>query len=264
MVCMRLHTKMPGEVVLNGEAFKSGAAATRHVKARIVEHKGKKVTLDKNKEDFELFLDVVKRHTRRGWYLGRGVRAFYCTPNNSLQVERTDGTILDISYAQCIHQRAVDKLTAAMRTAITFQIKQFKEANFESGVSHCENSTCHTPDTPLTHATCHVDHDIEFAKLKTDFLASQLKKNIPKSFTTNKTNGLYRLNAIMFKEGTESHRKFSEAWKAYHHTHARLQLVCSTCNLSVLKKTRGKEVMAAPSVTSSSSSTSTTNDDWIE
>lgn len=248
---------MPGEVVLGTQTFRSGAAATRHIKERIVAHKGKSVTLEKHKEDFELFLDVVKRHSRRGWYLGRGVRAFHCTQNNSLQVERSDGTVLDISYAQCIHQRAVDKLTAAMRTAITFQIKQFKEAHFESGVSHCENSTCPTPDTPLTHATCHVDHDIEFAKLKSDFLSSQLKKNIPKSFTTNKSNGLYRHNAIMFKENTESHRKFSEEWKAYHHEHARLQLVCSTCNLSVLKKTRGKDVVPATAASSSSH-------DWIE
>jgi hypothetical protein len=257
---------MPQPITLNGVDYKSSAAAIRAIKERIAANTG--VAVKPTDEDYSLFLEVAKQHKRRGWYMSGGVKEFRCSSGNALQVVRNDGQVLDLSYSKCVTKKEVDKLTAAMRTAIVMQIKDFKARHFEADVTRCSNPRCKTAATPLTDATCHIDHDNEFIKLKEDFMTSELKKNIPKSFEINKNDGVYRKNAIMFKDNNEAHKAFKERWQEYHLRHAVLKVVCRTCNLSTLKKQRNSEGGGKAETLSlerySTSSTSLVDDDWIE
>lgn len=258
----------PQPVTINGVEYKSAAAANRYIKERIVANAGK--TIESTDADYELFIDIVKQSPRRGWYMKSGIKSFTVTVKNSLTVNRNDGQSLDISYSKCINKREVDKLTAAMRTAIVLQIKDYKYRHYESGITKCSNPGCKTASKPLTDATVHVDHDNEFILIKEAFMAKQLKKNIPKSFALNRVDGVYRKNAIMFKDDITEHKRFKENWQLYHMQHAVLKLVCRTCNLSTLKKKRNSDAGKVTSIAESSNtqystlSTTLNDSDWIE
>src|ERR1700738_5085561 len=139
---------MPQPITLNGVDYKSSAAAIRAIKSRIAANTGK--TVKPADEDYSLFLEVAKQHKRRGWYMSGGVKEFRCCTGNLLQVVRNDGQVLDLSYSKSVTKKEIDKLTAAILTALVNQIKDFKFRSFQGGVTRCSNPRCKTAATPLT------------------------------------------------------------------------------------------------------------------
>jgi hypothetical protein len=131
-----------------------------------------------------------------------------------------NGQINSISYIKCITKKSetpIQNLKLAMREAISFQIINFKNTNYNI----C--SLCKKEDQPF-----HVDHIYHFDKLYNDFM-------------NNKKN-LLKLSNIYIKDNfnrpvfIEKDYEFKDEWVKYHQLHAILRITCAKCNLSRTKK----------------------------
>ena len=103
------------------------------------------------------------------------------------------------------------QLTQSMRTAIRFQIYNYKQNNKPI----CE--FCNEYGN-------HCDHIIHFQKLKEDFL-NDYTGTLPSEFTQLNDGS----NQTCF---IHSDFDFEEKWKKYHNDHAKLRMLCQKCNIT--------------------------------
>ena len=128
------------------------------------------------------------------------------TPSNSLQ---------DLD-PETIDRDLTKKLTAAMRYAVRRQISNWR---YENRVFR----RCRQCQSLLN---LHVDHVFPFVNIKNEFL-EKCKLEVPTDFDYT------RKCQTKFKKINST---FSEQWQRYHRSNAKLQWLCSTCNLKKGKR----------------------------
>lgn len=200
-------------LVLGGKKYKSIADAKNELKLKINNFDPKD----------QFWFDLIKLHPNSIDKIGAGIDSFFVTRNigghKQLNIKRIDGSIVDFSFLKCFSRKSKtpkQNLNAAMRTSISNQIKMFKDENFYSGFV-C--GLCGVIVNDRLNA--HVDHIIRFKEISEDFLKD--RQVIPLEFDDDPVS-----NSAAFKREDNG---FELDWYLYHARHAKLRLICATCNL---------------------------------
>jgi hypothetical protein len=173
-------------------------------------------------------------------FITLGFRENYGTPMKfGLLLHYGDGRVDDISWTKCVAHSGVGRarkkgakdwvdraLHGAMRNAVAPQVAAFR---------HGKEPVCESCGTEVTDAPMHVDHDGEgFSAMARAFLSG-----LGDADRTRLLSGVVSAPQLMTRHRFhEDVVDLERAWQAYHAEHARLQLVCAHCNLSVLKIAR--------------------------
>lgn len=201
-------------IELCGQEFKTKKAAQDFVRSRLR-------TFDQGDP---LWMDLLARHPNKAEKVGAGIRRFFASVNwanpnaTQLNIERVDGSTIDVSWRSCIDGKAKDvdrKLVDAMRLAVMDQTQEYKQT-FEMGY-FCENCDVVINEKHMAH----VDHIKPFKTLATNFIKDN---EPPKEF-----DECGRSFAAKFKNGD---KEFENKWKDYHRLEAKLRLLCAKCNLT--------------------------------
>lgn len=176
--------------------------------------------------DHDFLLDLLRLHPESESKIGCGVRRFFIHSDGfggaCFWLERTDSSRTDWSFLSCLkpptHEQQV---RSAMRRAIADQAIAFVAAAFAGR----DAVPCEITGAPVTRADAHVDHrpPRTFLCLVTWFLGQQ---------------GLaYADVGVMPTTDGSTATELSDpaliaAWKAWHKTHATLQITSSKANLS--------------------------------
>lgn len=188
-----------------------------------------KLVADFNPGD-PLWLDLIKLHSRASEKIGVGVKRFFVTRNSlnksalQLNIERVDGSVIDISWIKCLSGKPTatkTNLNAAMRRAVSGQVQDFKDNNYFDGI------VCLTRGVEIPNRfSAHADHyPISFSSLSKNFLELFPKEAIPVDFDSCPIS-----NAAIF---CKSNYGFESAWKIYHASNAVLRILCAKCNTGI-------------------------------
>lgn len=133
-------------------------------------------------------------------------------------VKRLDDSEIDFSWVLCcsFKERTYnDNLTRAMRTAIIFDVIDYKKCSL------LKCNICQIEDQE--YSNYHVDHDVvQFKTLMNNFLKIT-ELILPSTFDSCERNlTCFKNEDITFK--TE--------WVTYHTNHRKYQLLCRNCNLT--------------------------------
>jgi hypothetical protein len=135
-----------------------------------------------------------------------------------LIIINTDKTENDISWKIAITGKPKSnksELMSAMRSSVDSQISDFRKCNEQKCV------LCSSTDK------LHVDHIIHFEELALTFINIMESKqyNIPNTFedTSDDTHRRCFLKVDC---------NFKNEWDGYHYKHAKLRMLCQTCNLT--------------------------------
>jgi len=196
--------------------FKSKKAAENYTR-NILSSIDINVNIDKDNIHFKFFVDLLNNHQRRDYKIGSGIKSFIVVTNalgNGLEtrVLRTDDTIESFSWKDCStskYKTDRDLLDIALRSAIQFQIQDFKMTTSEM-CAGCGK-----------YNKCVVDHKSPtFYELKTDFLLVN-----PKRVTAFDKDE--KTHQEVFKADDKD---FEYLWQEYHKKHAILQYLCKECH----------------------------------
>ena len=178
---------------------------TRRVHRRVVE----------NTPDFEIMHDMLKKHPDYGNWVNTDVEYFQITrapKKKSLQVYMKMRGISRprlVSWTACVtgKKRKNNNLSAAMRSAIKYQVDEF---SFRNPVKRC--FVCDS------YNRIEVDHfPKKFRDIKKEFLIGVNEEDIPKLY-------FHRTKWIL-PEG-----EFLTSWQAFHEHSASYRYLCDTCN----------------------------------
>jgi len=169
---------------------------------------------DVSAEHHAFLLDLLRHHPDAANKIGCGVAAFFTRENDfgkkALALRRIDGVLVDFSWVKCIDGDSQHKnITAAFRTAIRAQVRQFKQRALTA------SSTCPLSGVPLTWDNSHVDHHIPFRVLLTSFLDKE--KLI--------------LNDVQVDQRELIDIELRQRWRSFHEDTAVLRLISATENL---------------------------------
>lgn len=168
-------------------------------------------------DDMPFVISVLMKHYDWPAKVGRGIASIEVRNNGGNRgfwIVRTDGSAIDISWVVAMNGKPsakADTVTAA-RTAIASQV---------AAVPVTVGAACTLCGKPLTaHDTTHVDHEIPFDTLFSQWLAA---------------HGLTYADVQSIDTGTR--RVMSDpvqvvSWMEWHALHAKLRVVHSVCNLS--------------------------------
>jgi hypothetical protein len=202
-------------LAIDGILFNTQDSAKKHVASILSKYtSGSYVT----EPDHIKFLKALTlRHSNADDKIGSGIKNFISSRNfgngYKLEILRTDGTKIDISYVHCITGRQPNWLLSAMRNSIRDQIIDFKRQE--------EDDTCEDCGVSSEFRRMEVDHKHPpFKVLANNFL--KIKKNHPKSF-----DECPETCVTLFKQ---EDIEFEEEWQTYHELHATLQILCFVCN----------------------------------
>ena len=128
-----------------------------------------------------------------------------------LNIVKSNGTVDDISWKNCISGSEKDKFKGALRVCIDEQIRSFR--------STCNNecAICKT----LGAEEYHVDHENHFEEILYEFLQTT-RRHKPTIFQNTNDNR---------KSFTSDDKEYEDEWKLFHKNKARLRLLCRSCNL---------------------------------
>lgn len=183
----------------------------------------------KNKEipqsEFGFLLDVLSMHPDSQTKKSGGVKRFIVKDTKAagknyrgypcFYIVHDNNTIQEFSYKKCLMPNKLSLLNKrtlmSYRTAIDPYIMAFKNQNANQKCKLCGGlaSTC--------------DHEYEFNRLVIDFEKQLLNKNIPDQFDFDPLTHQTR-----FKNSDSS---FVDEWIDYHNKHAKLRMLCMSCNL---------------------------------
>lgn len=221
------------QYTVNGIEFRTQSDLVEYVRAILRRYSGDCEALDA--DDFVFMLALLGYHPEARDKIGCGVESMYVADNpiypgpksRGFHVRRLDGTETDFSYRECIQATPHDrKVIAAMRAAVEPDTIAFKQAAFDAagGLVRC-------PDTGalLSFTTAHVDHKapLTFDKLVRAFLC---------------TEGFQFDEIALVPSGDNQYQDqladdgIRQRWIAYHRSHAELEVVSMTANLSLRKK----------------------------
>lgn len=133
-----------------------------------------------------------------------------------LNILRTDGSIIDISWKICIRgtpNTYNHDIYMAFRVCVEDQITHFRSTNDTSKCSICNSYNIKT----------HIDHVVHFQKLVEEFLQTYNGK-LPSKFDTINDNS----NRCCFMD---IDNQLSKAFYYYHKENASLRVLCENCNL---------------------------------
>lgn len=178
-------------------------------------------------EDEAFIGDLLLRHPSADRKVGCGVAAIWVRRNgafgNGFYIERTDGTLIDFSYKQCIRPFThASKAKFAFRRAIDDQVLALKKAVFLT------NSliTCPVTGESITWETAHVDHEppLTFAALLAEFCTLR---------------GI-DLDAIDLFEPKSGIGKLlppiiEEDWACWHRERAHLRVISAEANMNLVR-----------------------------
>lgn len=216
---------------IHNQEFKTKNDAYVHVRALLKSLNN--TTVGADHDQFPFLCELIKRHCCYLEKVGCGVKAFRIVVNNTynkgtshLEIIRTDGTMIDISWVMCCRQtkpRPVKfYLNRAMRHAIELQILSFKTEYKKQHPYVC--AICSATD-----AVFHVDHHKpQFSDLTKDFV-----QKYPNHPTTFARKPLSKGHDVFHTED----KQYEENWSKYHKAKANLRILCARCNLTRPKAT---------------------------
>ena len=187
---------------------------------------------DLDNADFKYMDGLLKSHPREVQKRGCGILKFRVVINlpyktKGFELERTDGSISDFSYLECLRPTSEASANArfnqACRQAVAQDILEFKSEAFAS----VSTLWCPITGVPLTWNTCHVHHvpPNTFKAIVKKFLAEHDLKGVKYSgFEDGEM-------VISFQD-----KVLSEKFRAFHMEHAHLQIVSPEANLSMAKE----------------------------
>jgi hypothetical protein len=215
---------------INGEVFKTKKA----LRERIISIRDSYPDDERlNKEDFDFMREVLEHHESAPIKIGCGVSEIYprtnpiYKKNRCFYLKRTDGTETDFSFLMCLtSEKNSDKVKNAFRKAVAPYIIEFKNCIFKL----CgEPIPCQiTKEYMYSNSNCHVDHakPNTFLKIVEDFCKEE-NLDIEKIKVISSNDGMI---------GNEIEDKsIKEKFISFHNKRAKLRLVSTTANLSVLK-----------------------------
>ena len=199
------------------EFFRNKKDAKKHI-TNTIESIGTCSSIKDHSIDiYNLFVDLFKRHPR---YPEKtlGMIDIFITINSIdnglvLNIKKEDGTTDNISYAQCFKPSKKDDFRTAMRVAIEYQIKRFREAN----LLKCKQCNTNSP-----YERYEVDHENHFEEILDEFLKTTTLTK-PSKFQ----DGDGEDNRKMF---TLEDKEYENEWKLFHESKARLRILCRVCN----------------------------------
>lgn len=179
----------------------------------------------------EFMMDIFKYHPEFEQKIGAGVKHVRTMPHPifrtpMLEIVREDGSVIDISYKQCLKASPDTRrqdMMRAFRHAILDQTVQFKKAAYGKK----KYVRCAVTNLNVRQSDCHVDHEapLTFDALVCAFLQEQ---TITVGDVPIAEHGAYK------DIGDEAIRR---DWRAYHQEHARLRILLDKANLGQ-KKTK--------------------------
>lgn len=209
---------------LGPETFRTKSAARDRVRKLLNEWPLGQPLTD---HDRAMVLAAVARHPDAARKIGPGVQSIVVReqpPYNSrgFWLIRTDGSDVDVSYRECFQPSTpAAKVHTALRMEVTDQISAFRlgalvpGVTCPGGISPCGRVLENTPDT-------HVDHH--------DPLFHELVSSFAQAF-----GGIRNLHTRSVERGIGDYlvnRAIAGMWRDFHGQHARLRLLCGSCNTS--------------------------------
>lgn len=184
---------------------------------------------------------LLERHTEYVAKVGCGVSHFevMATEHGTqcFRILRTDGSGTDFSYRHCITQRAPSRkqeVSQAFRRAVRFDLYKARDYFFAAHGDPDGNATCAATGERITRDDAHMDHrpPMTFEVIVTTFLCGRGLSLDEVPLTTGQDDQVS-------PEVTD--QTLSEAFRSYHSSVARLDLVRDTVNLSQASRNRLKE-----------------------
>jgi len=220
-------------MVLAGEQFVSKDAIRKRVKAILdATSVGNTVSSDK---DFLLIYALLEWHSRAAVKIGAGVSSFVVQMGlygrgRSFVIRRVDGTETDFSYIKCLYRAPHQNLKRALRNAVDAQVREVRNETFNGG----NTFVCSVTGKATSVHDAHVDHEppMTFVRLMSDFFAAERIDD---------------LDAVKIGGGRDGElekwledRDLEKRWIAFHRKHARLRVVSSHANCSVIPRIASK------------------------
>ena len=216
---------MKDQIIIGNKTFKTQSECEKYTRSILAELGITDSVRLKNNEYFTYLLLLCKRHPRHVDKLNKVVdfqiyQSILNKKGLALNIVNHDNTYTEISWRICITGTGKTTKTlfySALRQCISYQIKIFRDA---SDLSYCRECNC-----SLNDKIPHIDHnEIQFIKLVEDFM--ELNKNVIIPFEYNKK---YLTFETLFKDDDIWIGKLFES---YHLEHAKLRVLCETCNLT--------------------------------
>lgn len=178
-------------------------------------------------EDEAFIGDLLLRHPSVDRKVGCGVAAIWIRRNgafgNGFYVERTDGTLIDFSYKQCIRPfTQASKAKFAFRRAIDDQVLAIKKAVFYNA----GQIVCPVTNEVITWETAHVDHEppLTFAALLAEFCTLRAIDLDTIDLYEPKT-GIGKLLPPAIEAD----------WSLWHRDRARLRVISAEANMNLVR-----------------------------
>ena len=181
-------------------------------------------------DDFAFMHALLKYHPEAEQKFGVGLdklivmRPIRYPNTRCLYIERVDGTGTDVSWGACLkpNNNKIDRVRA-FREAIDYQIQAFRYDQLKT-LRYCPYT-----NEQLTRYNNHVDHEypLTFNILVKNFL-NDIGITIGEVEITPAEDNQFAPVLI--------DPVFTDAWRYYHLTHAKLRLISKTANLSHAKK----------------------------
>ncbi len=224
--------------VIGGKEFSSKAKLTKECR-RLKEHTGQQYAL--GTYEYAFLIDLIRvGHLTPEKKIGKGIQYFFVDRNfhgvTRFMLVREDCTD-DFSFVNCIKNLGQDRTQAkvtrvrekrqqAYRDAVSDQIHAFREVQRrDSG-----GWVCNHCGTNIPKIVYHVDHDPDFVRTVLSFEA--VYSGVLPAVFQDKGDLTYTESVCEF---LPKDWVFQAAWQRYHREFARLQMLCSACNLAKTK-----------------------------
>lgn len=194
-----------------------------------------------NEKDALDVASLLERHTEFSAKVGSGVSYFQVMPTEHgtqcFRIVRKDGSGTDFSYRHCITQRPPSRkqeVSQAFRRAVRFELYKARDAFFAKHGDADGSVTCGVTGQRITRDEAHMDHrpPMTFEVIVTTFLCGRGLSLNDVPLTTGQDN---QVSPELTDEA------LSEAFRSYHASVARLDLVRNTVNLAQASRHRLKD-----------------------
>lgn len=225
--------------ILNGQFFKTKDDVCQKIRDILHSYSmGSRVSED----DAKFLLDLLCNHPSADSKIGTGVEAFEIrqnprfTKSRCFYLIRIDGSEEDFSYTKCLYPpTSLAIFKNICRKLVGIQLFWLKSACFRKNANEDRRIQCPITGEWVTEDQAHVDHipPDTFEKLVTDFIA-QNNINV-EEVEIREAEG----DAEIGKTFTDA--SLAEEWIKYHNENAKLRVVSSYANLSIIGRQTSAE-----------------------